>query len=1177
MTSHIAPDPVVTLLHHTTYIGKKFEKKDGQLIKTPAAQFYSGMARVVDVPTAASFAAVLTNPDPNEVLCLGRPKCGLATAHVVTQSQVSPGKIARTLEYFEYPSAPGWLLLDFDLKGMPEPVATRIECLGGGLAALEELWPELRHAARVFKPSSSAGVYIEGHNPLKARGFHLFVLVRDVARSAALLRRLEQRAWEIGLAWHMLATNGARLSRSIVDVQVGSPERIVFIAPPQLGIGVFRSPAAINWQEGEAIGFPDHGDPNIADQNRANDYAALAAMAEEIAAKHKVTCAERVMSKLGGSFDDALRIVESRLNGRILQDDDIIPGPGGKSIRVGDLLDRKPKRLSLPDPNEGYDYNPTAATFLWGSNFDEPRLVSHAHGLKVVYRFARFGSVPETEEVQSASLYQPIILPPPAELQDGRAKTLEDALLGCRDTEDQQVRLAVVLAVAIRLGRQVPTQRSLDGLQSYIEEALPKGLLSDQELNAIIRRVDRQVSDRKIRALKHVSLPLKAKVDHDYQEVEALSALPQEKIHGVIAIRSPMGSGKTQNVGQPLVEQAKLKGKSVVAISPRISLCAEQSKRLGLLNYQTVRPEDLVKGTGLSICLPSITKPAFADYLDQPAVVFIDEGAQVMRFFAAKNYCRTAEAEPDDVLEKLGQIVRRAEVVLVADAGLDARTLGFLQHYRPNERFQIIEMRNSGLKKDAHFIAGSSDQVRERVAQEVLRELASGGKVWLATEGQELAETFGEYFSLHNFKTIVITGPNKTGREQARFMRDADRLSREYDVVIASPAISGGISVEHRDGPHFTLVAYVGGGYTTTPADAVQQLGRVRYVSRYLIGVEQTNFSGGQTWQAEVSGRSQAALLEGAPVRPMAYDGLIADITSENSNARADFGGGLWWQLQAEGWAVRRDIGPDGQVTSGLSVTDIAKQRKEAYRKAVMASDLISDETASMLKDLERTEEIEIKLEGWSIRKAVGKLNIDDEDLNLWDDGRLVDRMERFEDLTQFVVERPDDSAVTLAHRGLRKARCDLYRRLFDGIEIYQNNWCTADIAEVIVDRVMEAVDLYAAVGIIPQKYRARFEGKNGRHKMAARPKKAMKLVEELMEQAGLKLRKNRVRLSQKTSPEYNTGEFLGQDDNRAYAGSICQTALETMNRTLGRRMGFDLNTEIQVLNETETPNEFSW
>ena len=1166
--------PVVTLLHHTKYIGKQFEKKDGQLIKTPAAQFYSGTAHVVDAPTAASLAGILANPDPNEVLCLGRPKGGIATAHVVTQSKVSEGKIARSLEYFEYPEGSGWLLLDFDLKGMPETVSARIEHFGGGLAALEELWPELRQTARVFKPSSSAGVYIDGQDPLKATGFHLFVLVKDVRKSAEILRRLEQRAWEIGLAWHMIAANGNRLSRSIIDVQVGSPERVVFIAPPLLGPEVFRTPVVMTWQEGEALGFPNHGDPSIADQNRTHDFNAMAKLADEARRKHKVTCAERVMTKTGVSLGEALRIVESRLNGRILQDDDIISYLGGKDIRVGDLLDRRLKKLSLPDPNEGYNYNPTAATFLWGDDFDEPRLVSHAHGMQVVYSFARFGAVLEAEQVQHLSEPSWISLPPPAELPDGRAQTLEDALLGCRGMQEQQERLAVVLAVAIRLGRQVPTQRSVQSIQAYIEDILPQGLLAHTEIHAIMRRVDSQIANRKSRALKHVSLPLRAIVDHDYEAVETLSPLPPERLGGVILIRSPMGSGKTQNVGRPLVEQAKLKGKSVVAISPRISLCSEQSKRLGLLNYQTVRTKDLIKGTGLSICLPSITKSGFADYLDRPDVVFIDEAAQVLRFFAAEKYCRTSEAEPKDVLEKLVQIVRNAEIVLVADAGLDARTLGFLQHCRPNERFQIIEMRNSGIRKHAIFFAGSSSHVREHVSQEVLRELVSGGKVWLATEGQEMAETFGEYFKLHGCKTVVITGPNKTGKEQSQFMRDADRLSREYDVVIASPAISGGISIEHRDGPHFTLVAYVGGGYTTTPADAVQQLGRVRYASRYLIGVEATNFSGGQTWQAEVSGRSQAALLEGAPVKAMAYDGLIADIMSENTNARADFGAGLWWQLQAEGWQVCRDDGAAGPKPSEVSVTDIAKARKEARRKALIASELITDETAAMLEDIERTEADEIRHEGWRIRKAIGKLDIGDEDLDLWDDGRLVGRMERFEDLTQVAVERPDDGNETLAHRGLRKARCELYRSLFDGYDIHKPNCFTADVAEVVVDRIMETVDLYVAVGITPQKYRARFEGKGGRLKKAARPKKAMKLVEEIMEQAGLKLTKSRVRLSQKTSPKCNTEEFLGQDDNRAYTGSLCPKALETMNRTLGRRLGFDLNAEIAARACLSTENE---
>ena len=51
--------------------------------------------------------------------------------------------------------------------------------------------------------------------------------------------------------------------------------------------------------------------------------------------------------------------------------------------------------LELPcaDPIEGRDYNPTAASILWGSTHKAPALISHAHGLTTVYRFERFEKI----------------------------------------------------------------------------------------------------------------------------------------------------------------------------------------------------------------------------------------------------------------------------------------------------------------------------------------------------------------------------------------------------------------------------------------------------------------------------------------------------------------------------------------------------------------------------------------------------------------------------------------------------------------------------------------------------------------------------------------------------------------------------------------------------------------
>ena len=55
-----------------------------------------------------------------------------------------------------------------------------------------------------------------------------------------------------------------------------------------------------------------------------------------------------------------------------------------------------------------------------------------------------------------------------------------------------------------------------------------------------------------------------------------------------------------------------------------------------------------------------------------------------------------------------------------------------------------------------------------------------------------------------------------------------------YDYVIASPVISCGISVEHRDGHHFDDV-FIGDGSSVVPQDVLQMIRRVRYVKDVQI------------------------------------------------------------------------------------------------------------------------------------------------------------------------------------------------------------------------------------------------------------------------------------------------------------------------------------------------------
>ena len=217
----ISQSSQITVLTHGSFIGKRFDlAPDGTLAKAAQAQFFDGTARLVDARDAPALAATLDALTSRDVLSLGRLKGGKTSSPVKSSKRAGPDDATRSLDHFEHADGPGWLLLDHDTKAMPEDVAQRVADLGGGVAAIESIWPELVDAERVLKPSSSGGVHLEGEDPADATGFHLFTLIEEARQSKGILDELMRRAWAAGLAWHMISKSGALLPRSIIDASV---------------------------------------------------------------------------------------------------------------------------------------------------------------------------------------------------------------------------------------------------------------------------------------------------------------------------------------------------------------------------------------------------------------------------------------------------------------------------------------------------------------------------------------------------------------------------------------------------------------------------------------------------------------------------------------------------------------------------------------------------------------------------------------------------------------------------------------------------------------------------------------------------------------------------------------------------------------------------------------------
>jgi putative DNA primase/helicase len=681
------------------------------------------------------------------------------------------------------------------------------------------------------------------------------------------------------------------------------------------------------------------------------------------------------------------------------------------------------------------------------------------------------------------------------------------------------------MAVANRLFFSVPVERSVEDLVLWIREGLPPDILPEvfyKELKGHFGfRLAKRMQDVLAPYTLHANL-LKA---HHLQYVDTLLGAVSGLPRGVVVVQAPMGFGKTQHVGAHLVREAKAQGVSVMAMCHRISLTAELSKRLELANYAKMQGEDVEEVGGLAVCLPSTTRADIVEMMPKPDVVFIDEVRQVLAFLASPEFCRTADATAEGVYQRLRQLIAGARTVIVADAHVDDRTLKFLEECRPGECFQIIIAEAQTVNRTVDWRYGSSRSVRESIIAGIMVELAAGGKVWLACESKKFAQAMERYFTDQCYRAIAITAETKTREAQAAFLEDADKTSLDYDIVIASPVISSGLSIEHRGSPHFTLVAFLGSGNAITPGDAVQQLARVRYVDRFLVGIMRNNLPHRVLKEQLIAGRSEGLAVQGDQIGPTPYDNLVAGLQADQANGRANFAAGLYWLLEREGWSVRRGSLND-QNSDIKSAIDAERQARVDSLLAAPSHSVTS--TVERLRALRKTHsemtrerqakiaDLEIQLEAARIRETLGVRTLLPEDVELWDEGRLLGKLERFIDFFSLEVLQPSFGSEQFSEQSLRSARRKQYRELFAGYDISEENWLTPQTASHILDCLMINPALYAACKIVGSKYATGYLHKSGRIVPLKRPTHPVKEVKAILERAGLGAIGKQSRVSQK-------------------------------------------------------------
>lgn len=644
------------------------------------------------------------------------------------------------------------------------------------------------------------------------------------------------------------------------------------------------------------------------------------------------------------------------------------------------------------------------------------------------------------------------------------------------------------LVVAVRMSEKVPAFMNIETIRKFIAHPL----LNPRTHTSIMCRVQWAIQNRKRMAT--TALRPQSWGKHEHVVVESLEEfVPSNPVSLVFA---PMGSGKTRNVITPF---SKMPDKTFGAIAHRRSLITDLSGKLGIDNYDDMTATKADVSERMAICLPSIKSLHLQNFVGRIQNLAIDEISQNIRFTSSKE-CKVAGANQESVFLGLKQLVNESERVIVADASIDQTTLDFMQEARPDEIFTIVEQipRNSNRKC---FLYGD----RADLLTQVTIELQNGGNVWFSVESAERAEVLKQMFA-DDYDVLTITSKNSKTKPIKHFLENIEVESRKYRMVIASPAISSGVSVEHHDGKHFTMIAGMASGHSICFSDFAQMLGRVRYVPHYHVCLQANNKRYEHVnAQSILLGLRQAAALEGAVLKENEYSKFKAHIEATEEMYRADFANGFVWFLEYYCFEIMQAMVANVDYSLSDKMKALSKELKEKYRYSIRTAEKISTEKAREIEAKQNTtDEEETQLVAFKIRSSLG-FNLDhdiiDENIDMFENMGTLDRFARLLGYSFDI----DDTENNIALRRFHNAQIAAVGTIFENSDICSTFYGKAE-CDALIARVSDNKNrfLLSSLKLIPSRYGQWREAKNGDLLKMSVPTNTSKSVAQILDKYGL-------------------------------------------------------------------------
>ncbi len=304
---------------------------------------------------------------------------------------------------------------------------------------------------------------------------------------------------------------------------------------------------------------------------------------------------------------------------------------------------------------------------------------------------------------------------------------------------------------------------------------------------------------------------------------------------GLVVLWSGMGTGKTELMAKFRERYPQLR---FLNCGHRVNLLKNLSTRLNTEMYSAISQGNLAKAVGLSITVDSLYK--LQTQINEYGCVFIDEACQYLAHLLHSRTCREHRAE---ILEVLEYIIRKAPLVVLADAHMDDVTVDFFRAMRPCEEVPFIiknEYRETG--RTVYVYEGDNSSA---LVAKIFTALLLGLKIMVVSDSKkfikklEVAMTvkvfdnqplFGKDDQLdnnseHKVRIWSIHAENSGSEENVAFIKDISEEVQKVEVLLASPSLGTGVDIPHY---HFDAVFGAFHAVSQTASECAQSLHRYR-------------------------------------------------------------------------------------------------------------------------------------------------------------------------------------------------------------------------------------------------------------------------------------------------------------------------------------------------------------